>query len=82
MALGLVVIGPGLAQDAMARMMKQLDSKPKIAAVKEELAKRLQAIEERSSALNSTERQLRDLEIETSEIASASLRQTETGGEA
>lgn len=74
-ALGLVVISPGLAQDYSED--DKASTQAEIAAVKEELAKRLQAIEERSSALNSTERQLRDLEIKTSEIA-GSLRQTET----
>lgn len=75
-ALGLVVISPGLAQDYSED--DKASTQAEIAAVKEELAKRLQAIEERSSALNSTERQLRDLEIKTSEIA-GSLRQTDTG---
>ncbi|HAS21705.1 peptidoglycan DD-metalloendopeptidase family protein [Idiomarina loihiensis] len=74
-ALGLVVISPGLAQDYSED--DKASTQAEIAAVKEELAKRLQAIEERSSALNSTERQLRDLEIKTSEIA-GSLRQTDT----
>lgn len=74
-ALGLVFISPGLAQDYSED--DKASTQAEIEAVKEELAKRLQAIEKRSSALNSTERQLRDLEIKTSEIA-GSLRQTET----
>lgn len=74
-ALGLVFISHSLAQDYSED--DKASTQAEIAAVKEELAKRLQAIEERSSALNSTERQLRDLEIRTSEIA-GSLRQTET----
>lgn len=74
-ALGLVFISSGLAQDYSED--DKASTQAEIEAVKEELAKRLQAIEKRSSALNSTERQLRDLEIKTSEIA-GSLRQTET----
>jgi len=72
---GLIFFSPALGQDYSED--DKVSTEAEIQAVKKELAKRLQAIKERSSALNSTEQELRDLEIETSEIA-GSLRQTET----
>lgn len=73
--IGLVFTNPVLAQDYSED--DKASTEAEIQAVNEELAERIQAIEERSTALNSTERQLRDLEIKTAEIA-GSLRQTQT----
>ncbi|MGM0631221.1 MAG: murein hydrolase activator EnvC family protein, partial [Pseudomonadota bacterium] len=73
--LGLLLVNPVLAQDYSED--DKASTEAEIAAVKEELAERLKAIEERNSELSSTEQQLRDLEIETAEVA-GSLRQTQT----
>ncbi|MDV6316285.1 murein hydrolase activator EnvC family protein [Idiomarina sp. HP20-50] len=72
---GLIFTSPLVAQDYSED--DKASTEAEIAAVNAELEKRLQAIRERSSALNSTERELRNLEIKTAEIAGA-LRKTET----
>ncbi|MBJ7266975.1 peptidoglycan DD-metalloendopeptidase family protein [Idiomarina abyssalis] len=72
--LGLLV-NPAVAQDYSED--DKASTEAEIAAVKEELAERLQAIEERNAELSSTEQQLRDLEIRTAEVA-GSLRKTQT----
>ncbi|RUO69461.1 murein hydrolase activator EnvC family protein [Idiomarina ramblicola] len=73
--VGLLLTSPTLAQDYSED--DKASTEAEIQAVNDELAERIKAIEERSSALNSTEQQLRDLEIRTAEIA-GSLRQTQT----
>ncbi|MCK7458822.1 murein hydrolase activator EnvC family protein [Idiomarina aminovorans] len=73
--VGLTIASPTLAQDYSED--DKASTEAEIQAVNEELAERIKAIEERSSTLNSTERQLRDLEIKTAEIA-GSLRHTQT----
>lgn len=79
-ALFLLVIGLFFSSPAFAQDYSEDDkasTEAEIAAVKAELAARLRAIKERSSALTSTEQELRELEIKTAEIAGA-VRQTES----
>lgn len=85
MAYWVFVIGFALASPILAHSLSvqeysaddKASAEAEIAAVQKELTERLAAIEERSQTLNATERELRDLEIETADIAGA-LRKTQT----
>lgn len=85
MAYWLFVIGFAFASPVLAHSLSvqeysaddKASTEAEIAAVQKELTERLAAIEERSQTLNSTERELRDLEIKTADIAGA-LRKTQT----